>query len=159
MATHLMRAGQPALACPYLLRFIHGAIRGGSLRAAESALSLYSGALTSMGVAEGSAEWGGWLMLRARLAEARQEVDSLASPARRLLMHCYRHEWSEQMPTALRLMGVVMLRRRRFMEALELLSRARELAEAAQHSADAVEVALSWVDAQHSSGEHAPGLG
>lgn len=158
VATHLMRAGQPALACPYLLRFIHGAIRGGSLRAAESALSLYSGALTSMGVAEGSAEWGGWLMLRARLAEARQEVDSLASPARRLLMHCYRHEWSEQMPTALRLMGVVMLRRRRFMEALELLSRARELAEAAQHSADAVEVALSWVDAQHSSGEHAGAL-
>ncbi|MBK9367418.1 MAG: AAA family ATPase [Deltaproteobacteria bacterium] len=157
-ATHLIRAGQPALACPYLLRFIQGAIRGGSLRAAESALSLYGGALTSMGVAEGSVEWGGWLMLRARLAEARQEVDSLASPARRLLMHCYRHEWSEQMPTALRLMGVVMLRRRRFMEAVELLSRARELAEATHHTADAVEVALSWVDAQQSSGEHAGAL-
>lgn len=157
-ATHLLRAGQPALACPYLLRFIHGAIRGGSLRAAESALALYGGALTSMGVAEGSADWGGWLMLRARLAEARQEVDSLASPARRLLLHCYRHEWSEQMPTALRLMGVVMLRRRRFMETVELLTRARELAEAAHNTADAVEVALSWVDAQHSSGDHAGAL-
>ncbi|MCK6520345.1 tetratricopeptide repeat protein [Myxococcota bacterium] len=157
-ATHLLRAGQPSLACPYLLRFIHGAIRGGSLQSAESALSLYLGALTSMGVSDSGPEWGGMLMLRARLAEARQEVDTLASPARRLLMHCYRHEWSEQMPTALRLMGVVLLRRRRFMEALELLSRARELAEGAHNPVDIVEVALSWVDAQLSSGEHAGAL-
>ncbi|MFZ5476864.1 MAG: serine/threonine-protein kinase PknK [Myxococcota bacterium] len=129
LGRHLVAAGSPADALPWLMQGARDRSRQGDFRGAAALCTLRDEALKQLAVPTSDARWGESRLLATQLLLRQGQVEAALAEADRLLADARRHEWPATLPDAMALRAELARAAGEPGMALELHNQARVLFE------------------------------